>query len=175
MAAGTVVLVAVVFVVRSWLKIRGIRVITCPETGRKAGVELDAAIGVVLSGSAPRLSSCTRWPEKQNCGQECLREIAETGENCLARTILAGWYTGKACASCGAQFGEIDWSTRKPGLLTPDGRTIDWAEVPAEHIDAVLATHKPVCFTCHVTTKFIRQHPDLIVDRSVRAAGRTGA
>jgi hypothetical protein len=175
-SAGFLVAVAVALAVvylaarllRSFLAARGARVVTCPENQRKAGVELDA--GRAALGRGLRLSSCTRWPEKRDCGQECLRQIAEAGENCLVRTILVKWYEGRNCAYCRNPIGEIDWSARKPGLMTPERVSIDWAQVPAESIDDVLATHQAVCFTCHVTNTFVREHPEMVVDRTSRGA-----
>lgn len=175
-AAAVVALVVVFLAVRlarTYFRMRGTRVVTCPENHHKAGVELDAR-GAALSGvlHAPdlRLQSCTRWPERQACGRECLREIAQAGESCLLRAILAGWYQGKSCALCGQAFGEIDWAARKPGLMTPEGTMLRWQQVDPERIDETMATHSPVCFTCHVTGTFVREHPDIVTDRSSRRA-----
>ena len=168
-ASGVLLLTIQLF--RYWLRWRGTRVVTCPENQRKVGVEVDArhaAFTGLYTGPALRLSSCTRWPERQGCGQACLSEIAQAGQGCLVRTLLSRWYEAKDCAYCGKPIGEIDWGARKPALLTPGGTTIDWAQVNAEHLDEVLATHRPVCFACHVTNTFARAHPELLVDRSAR-------
>ncbi len=176
LAAAAVALVIVILAVRlarTYFAMRGTRVVTCPENHHKAGVELDArtaALSGVLHAPELRLRSCTRWPEKQDCGRECLRQIAEAGDACLLRGILAGWYEGRSCAMCGRPIGEIDWAARKPGLMTPEGTIIGWAQVDPDRIDETLATHNPVCFTCHVTNTFAREHPELIVDRSSRQA-----
>ena len=69
----------------SWLCLtwRGDRLVTCPETRQPVGVALDlkhvAATGI---GHAPalRLRTCTRWPERQDCGQECLAQIQAAPE-----------------------------------------------------------------------------------------------
>jgi hypothetical protein len=156
----------------SYYRMRGARVVTCPENHARAGVELDAAHAAFSSlygGPALRLTSCSRWPERRDCGRACLAEIADTGESCLLRKILTRWYRGKQCAYCGRRFGEIDWETCKPALMTPDQTTIDWSQVSPERIDEVLATHLPVCFSCHMATSFVRQHPALVVDRTVRS------
>ena len=73
---------AAVWLGNVWLKYRGQRVITCPETKRPAGVVVDAAhAAATVFGKAPelRLSECSRWPERAGCGQECLSEIQESG------------------------------------------------------------------------------------------------
>lgn len=170
-AAALIVVLLVLRLARTYFHMRGARVVTCPENQHKAGVELDAraaAFSGVLHAPALRLRSCTRWPEKQDCGQECLRQVAAAGEDCLLRNMLAAWYQGKSCALCDRPFGEIDWASRKPGLMTPEGSFTGWEQVDPGQIDEVLATHRPVCFACHVANAFAKEHPELIVDRSAR-------
>ncbi len=164
---GAIGFVAGVFC-RTWLKIRGARVITCPETNAPAAVELDALRAGLLRFTRPRLrlKECSRWPERQNCGQECLREIAVAPDDCLVRNILAHWYRDKKCAVCGTPFGEIDWLTHKPALWSPDRKTLEWDELAPEAIPEVLATHLPVCWNCHIAATFRRRYPDLVTDRA---------
>ncbi|MBZ5682760.1 MAG: DUF1761 domain-containing protein [Acidobacteriia bacterium] len=75
---------------------RGSRAVTCPETRRQVAVSFDALHAAVTGLSAPkpalRLSACTRWPTRANCGQECIPEA-----------LRAGPYTQ----------GEVDLSTTK--------------------------------------------------------------
>lgn len=155
--------------VRVWLKYRGDRVVTCPETRQTVGVALDVKHAAWSGlGHAPslRLETCSRWPERQDCGQECLRQIEESPENCLVRTILTKWYEGRSCAICGKPIGEIHWADHRPGLLSPERRTVEWTQVRPETIPAVLETHEPVCWNCHIVQTFCREHPDMVVDRS---------
>src|SRR4051812_2907833 len=83
-----------------WLRQRGERAIVCPENRRPAGVRMDAR-RAALSGFAGkpafRLSSCSRWPERAGCGQQCLSEIEASPDGCLVRNILVKWYAGKRC------------------------------------------------------------------------------
>jgi hypothetical protein len=149
----------------------GPRVITCPENQEHAGVELEIR-RVLATGlaSAPqlRLSSCSRWPERAGCGQGCLSQIEASPESCLVRSILSDWYGNKECAYCHQRFGEIQWSVRKPALLI-DGKTSTACDsIPADHLLEVLAAAKPVCFACHTATSWVREHPDLVTDRSTR-------
>ena len=122
---------------RVWLKYRGDRVVTCPETKQTVGVALDVKHAAWSGlGHAPslRLETCSRWPERQDCGQECLRQIEESPEDCLVRTILTKWYAGKSCAICGNPIGEIHWADHRPGLLSPERRTVEWTQVrPEDH------------------------------------------
>jgi len=167
--AALVALVALVSLVRGWLKYRGRRVITCPANEKPAGVRVDAR-SAALAGlgrwSNLRLSSCTRWPEMANCGQECLSQIAAAPEDCLVRNILTKWYEGKTCAACGKPFGEIDVAGAKPAVLQPDGVSVEWGAIPADKLHEMLAVASPICFACHTAASLVREHPEVVVDRS---------
>ena len=161
---------AAVRLLSAWFQQRGARVITCPENRRPAGVEVDAVHAALTSFGAPdlRLSACSRWPERAGCGQECLSQIQESPEGCLVRNILAVWYRGKSCVSCGRAFGEIEWETRKPALLSADKVSREWSQIAAERLPETLQTALPVCFACHMASTLVREHPDLVTDRSRR-------
>ena len=171
---GAVVLLALLVVLglvfgRAYLKYRGDRVITCPENRRPAGVVVDTGhvLLTTLEGKPDlRLKSCSRWPERQDCGQQCLRQIEVAPEDCLVRHILTQWYEGKNCALCGKAIGEIQWADNKPALLNAKGQTVDWSDVPAADIPDVLASHQPVCWNCEVVNRMLGEHEDLVVDRS---------
>jgi hypothetical protein len=153
----------------AWLKYRGRRVITCPENRRPAGVVVDARHAAATGlAKAPdlRLSSCSRWPERAGCGQQCLTQIAVSPEDCLVRNIFTRWYAGKVCASCGRPIGEIQWAGSEPALLGAGKVSVAWGEVPAENLYEVLAASLPLCFACHMANTLVREHPELVVDRS---------
>jgi hypothetical protein len=161
--------------VRAWLRFRGARVITCPENLRPAGVHVDerhAALAALRGAPALRLSACSRWPERQGCGQQCLAQIEASPEGCLVRNILADWYQGKACACCGMPFGEIRWAVQKPGLITADKTTVEWSQAPAERLPEILETALPVCFACHMANTLVREHPERALDRGALGARR---
>jgi len=156
---------------RAYLKYRGDRVITCPENRRPAAVAVDTGhvLLMTLKGKTDlRLKSCSRWPEKQDCGQDCLRQIEAAPEDCLVRHILTEWYEGKNCALCGKPIGEIHWADHEPALLSAEHRTVEWHEVAAADVPDVLATHQPVCWNCHVVNRMVGGHPELVLDRSRR-------
>ncbi len=156
---------------RSYYRLRGKRLVTCPETQRPAAVELDAgrlARQAAWGGPHLRLSECSRWPERRACGQECLREIEAAPEGCLVRTIVADWYEGKKCACCGRMIHEVEWLGHKPALMDPAHKTVHWDQVPAEKLPEVFLTHQPVCFDCHIAETFRREHPELVTDRPAR-------
>jgi hypothetical protein len=155
----------------AWMKYRGTRVVVCPENREMVAVKVDAGHAAF---SAPRgrpdlrLESCTRWPEKAGCGQECLGQIESAPEACLLRNILADWYQGKSCAFCGRSFHAIHWHDHEPGLVAPHGAIVAWDAFRPEEVLDVLATHKPVCWDCRVAESFRRAHPELVTDRPPR-------
>ena len=151
-----------VFGVR-YLRFRGTRVVTCPETEQPAAVKV--ALAATFDEPHLRLKECTRWPERRNCGQECLKQIEAAPEDCLVRTILTKWYQGKSCIYCRKPLGTINWLEHKPALLSPERNTVEWQDLRPETIPGVLATHRPVCWNCHIAETFRREHPELIVDR----------
>jgi hypothetical protein len=151
-------------------RLRGRRVVTCPENQKPAGVVVDAghaAASGLLRPPELRLTTCSRWPERRDCGQQCLSQIESSPEGCLVRNILTDWYTGKVCAGCGQSFTDIEWS-RKPALLLPDKTSVEWNQVPADRLHEVLAGSAPLCFACHMASTLVREHPELVVDRSAR-------
>ena len=64
--------------IRVYFRFRGTRLVTCPETHKPAVVELAArtmAMQAIMDEPCLRLSECSRWPMREGCGQDCLREI----------------------------------------------------------------------------------------------------
>ena len=153
----------------AYLKFRGTRLVNCPETKEPAAVEVDAKYAVFTASVGEqglRLNDCSRWPERQDCGQECLGQIASAPEDCLVRNILTKWYEGRTCVFCAKPLGEIDWLGHKPTLMSHERVTLEWNEIPAEKVPAVLQTHMPVCWDCHIAETFRRRYPERFVDRS---------
>ena len=167
-AAISLIAIVLVRQVRAWVKFRGQRVIECPDNRQPAGVVVDAGHAAstgILGAPELRLSSCSRWPEKTGCGQMCLSQIATAPEDCLVRNILALWYEGKSCASCGKPVGDLEWAGSKPGLLLRDGSSVEWSAVPAEKLHETLAAAQPICFGCHTAATLMRERPDMVADR----------
>jgi len=158
---------------RTYLKFRGTRVITCPETHCPAAVEVDekhAASSTWLRETELRLASCSRWPERQGCGQECLAQIEAAPEGCLVRNMLIEWYRGSTCAFCHEEIPEIHWSDHNPAILSPEGTTIEWSDVRPEDLPDVFATHRRVCWNCHISQSFRARFPGLAIERPERTA-----
>lgn len=156
----------------TWRHYRGVRVITCPETGSQEAVEIDAAraanAAVVQGWEDVGLRDCSRWPERSQCDQACRPQISASADGCLARSLLERWYEGKACALCKSALTPIHWHDHKPAFVDENGMTIEWRDLPPETIPYVLQTHRPVCWNCHIAESFRRLYPDLVVDRPER-------
>lgn len=165
---GMFMLVCLVYSLRAFFRFRGKRLITCPETHRPAAVDLDAkhAARETLFGAPHfRLQDCSRWPERQGCGQECLSQIEQAPEDCLVRNVASRWYAGKQCAVCGRVIHEVEWLGHKPALLNAEKKTVYWDSIAPEKLPEVFETYSPVCWDCHIAETFRREHPDLVVDR----------
>jgi len=155
--------------VRAFFKFRGKRLVTCPETHEAAAVNVgagEAALGVFVNEPTLRLNQCSRWPERQDCGQDCLQQIEADPDKCLVWNIVSKWYEGKNCAFCHKPIGSLHHLDHAPALLGPDFRTTEWKDIRAEQLPQIFSTHQPVCWNCHVTESFRRLHPDLVTDRA---------
>ena len=153
---------------RLYLRFRGKRIVSCPETRQAAAVRVSAgkaALKATVHTPQLRLSECSRWPERQACGQECLQQIEEAPKACLVWTIINLWYQGQECVYCHKPFGELHWHDHPPALLNKERKTVEWNEIPAENLQDALGTHRPVCWSCHMAKTFRQEHPELVVDR----------
>ena len=151
-------------VVRTYFLYRGKRIVTCPETLMPAAVDVAAGKAAMAAFSGepePRLEQCSRWPERRECGQECLKQIEADPDNCLVRNIVSNWYAGQSCVICHTRFGRLR-HMEPPALMAPDERTIGWDEVPPQQLPEIFSRYKPVCWNCHVTETFRRVHPEVI-------------
>ena len=167
LAAGT--LIGLIMVTRTYLKYRGKRLVTCPETRNPAAVHVNAGKAAVdvLEGKQARirLGQCSHWPDRERCGQECLSQIENDPEGCSVWSIAQQWYRGRACAFCRQPIEKIHWHDHRPALLSPEKKTVQWSEIPAEKLPEVFETHLPVCWSCHIAETFRRERPERIVDR----------
>ncbi len=169
---AVVALAVLVYLVRvgglTYWRVRGARVVTCPETHAPAGVRVnakDAALAALRGQHTLALDTCTRWPERAGCGQECLQEIAQAPDGCLVRNLLQAWYEGKTCVLCSKDLSHIDWATHKPGLMDRERHLVGWDEIEAVDLKRALETHVPVCWDCQIIESLVRQHPERVVLR----------
>ncbi len=162
---------AAVIAVRAWLLERGPRLVICPDNGRGAALDLGLARLVTrrFGGHAAfDVKNCSRWPGKAGCAQDCLEQIEAAPADCLARNAAARWYEFQRCAYCRKPFEPLHAYDHQPALLRRDGSTVRWCEVPPEDLPGAFAESKPVCWDCHVTETFRREHPELVIERPAR-------
>ena len=165
---GGIVLFGSIPALSPYFTFRGKRLVTCPETHQKEAIDVaarKAALTAPFGEPALRLDRCSRWPERQNCGQECLQQVETDPDNCLVRKIVSNWYEGKNCVYCHKRFGPLRHLDHAPALLALDGTTAEWTEFRPQQLPDVFATFLPVCWDCHVTQTFRRIHPELVIDR----------
>jgi len=171
-AAGSLAVIYGIFrfvrAIRVYLTFRGNRIVSCPENHRAAAVRVaagKAAVEAIVGNQQLSLRACSRWPEREACGQACLAQVQEAPKACLVWTIITRWYQGQLCAYCHKPFEQIHWHDHPPALLSKERKTVQWNEIPAENLQDALGTHRPVCWSCHMAETFRREHPEMVVDR----------
>ncbi len=157
---------------RVWRRFRGPRVVTCPETGRAAAVRIDLTYAVTTAllehEAAVRLAECSRWSTRGHCDQPCAGAARSRESTPLA--VADRFFAGHVCTHCGRSIGDVQFMNHHAALLAPDGTTVEWSDVPPEHLPAALLDGRPVCWNCHVAETFRRTRPDLVTDRPSRAS-----
>lgn len=153
----------------SWVRMRGRRIVTCPENQQAAAVEVDTAqavLSAILERPDLRLRSCSRWPERERCHQGCVQQIAAAPHATLSSSALKRFFAGQVCGVCHRTIDDVHVGDQKPGLLNPrTDRILAWDAIPATRLHMVSRTHVPICSNCHMVETFRREHPDLVVDR----------
>jgi hypothetical protein len=79
---AAIILLGVVYVLlpvaaHTYRAVRGPKAVTCPETLEPATIELDAkraALTSTFGDARLKVAKCARWPEHQDCDQECLKQ-----------------------------------------------------------------------------------------------------
>ncbi len=173
MLAGIVSIGVGYAAVRGWKtyrRLRGQRLVTCPENHQPAAVSLAAraaAREAIVGQPHLHLAECSRWPERRDCAQGCLEQIQSNLEGSLVRNIVAQWYADKRCAYCGRSVAASEpvWGDHKPALATPTDAPVEWDNVPAEKLPAMFQNHLPVCWSCQIKESFRRRFPELVTDR----------
>jgi len=136
------------------MRIRRIRIVTCPETREAAAVT-----------GKRRLTSCSRWPERAGCDQPCLSQIATAADGCLLRSLVTRWYEGKVCIECKRPIGPISWLEAPPALQLLDGTSHEWKDFLREDLPNLFAISEPLCWYCNNIDELRRVRPDLVVRR----------
>ncbi|HXZ31496.1 MAG TPA: hypothetical protein VEH30_04395 [Terriglobales bacterium] len=149
-------------------KLSGKMLVTCPETHKTVAVKVAtgrAALAAIAGKEHVELNNCSRWPERQDCDQACLGELLADPEKHSVWAIASKWYQGKTCFYCGRPISELSHLDHSPGLISFDGKIIEWDKLRAEELPEQLASARPVCWNCTVTEAFRKEHPELVINR----------
>jgi len=134
----------------AYFRNRGSRSVVCPDTGEHANVEVDRKFALKTAfwnHPQTRLESCTLWPEKGACGQECLTHIDPTPEN--IERLLSKWYQGKTCAICGRALTPADWRRSRLAVLNQQHRLFELRHMHLDELQLALKNKRPLCWNCH--------------------------
>ena len=167
MILATALYFGIRWLVRACSKYRGIKIVACPETASCAVVEVDAlhaSLTSIVGRPDIRLESCSRWPMKSQCGQECLANLDVAPGECLVSGSLMRWYRGRNCVYCGKPAEELQWMDHKPALQTSGGKFLERRGVPVKNFSMVLKTHLPVCWNCYIAQSSREGHPAKVID-----------
>jgi hypothetical protein len=77
---AAVVIVILPVVAAAYFRYRKSMSVRCPETGTDAEIQVDASHAARTSFPGPpdlRVQTCSHWPEREPCDEECLR-LGET-------------------------------------------------------------------------------------------------
>jgi hypothetical protein len=165
-AAVLLVALTAVFIAL-YLKFRGKRIVTCPETHEPVSTEVNAALAAgTWLVTQPRfvVTACSRWPERAGCDQACAPQIEADADGTRVRDIVTDWYTERTCVYCKKPIEDLRGAIA-PGLLSADGKLHEWSEIPAEDIPLTLAGSVAVCARCELAEDFRRRFPNRVLDR----------
>lgn len=172
MLIGIVVVLYALVALLAYFRMRGTRIVVCPETQEPAAVTVDAghaALSAVREKTDITLAGCSRWRGAPQCDQACAEQIAVAPVETRAASILRKWFAGKPCAICRRTIPPVHNAEQHPGLMnitTPAQELLSWDDIPAdEHLPAMLQSHLPVCSNCVLAETFRRQFPELVTDR----------
>lgn len=129
---------------------RGVQSVTCPDSGQPVDVEVDHkfAFWTALRGQEhSRLQSCSQWPDKGDCGQECLAQIDPSPEN--VERLLTKWYEGKSCAICARTLSPSDWRRSRLAVLNEQHKLFELRDMYLEQLQSALEHMQPLCWNCH--------------------------
>lgn len=130
---------------------RGRHGIICPETRNPADIELDGRYAMQTAAhnyEHSRIASCSRWPEKDECDQECLAQVNPSPEN--IERLLSKWCSGKVCGLCDRALRASDWAFSRIGWLDENRKLIELHDIELKNLQQELQDKRPLCWTCHL-------------------------
>jgi hypothetical protein len=153
-----------------YVRYRGKRIVTCPETQTPVGAEVNAALAAgtwIVSRPRYVVTACSRWPERAGCDQACAPQIETSPEETLVRNIVAHWYEERTCVYCKKPIRELGGAV-VPALLSLSGELCEWKDVAAEKLPSTLAQSVAVCARCELVEDFRRRNPNLVLNGTAR-------
>jgi hypothetical protein len=169
---GAVLVVYLGIAIRTAYRLRGKRVVICPETQQPAGVAIDvghAATTAVWEKADVRLKTCSRWPERHDCDQPCVAQIEREPDETRTKRIATHFFQGKSCTICHKPIEPPNAATLQPGFMNPADHAVQaWDEVAPEALPEATAAHLPLCANCTLAESFRQRFPDRVVDRLPR-------
>jgi hypothetical protein len=166
---AAVLLVYLVIAVRTWSRVHGARVVVCPETQRPVTVRVDVARAVASAvWESPDLAvtSCSRWPARQDCDQPCVRQIETAPADTSPKVIAAHFFARQHCAICSSPIAPLSAVTQPPGLMDPATHRVErWNDIAPQDLPQAIATRRPLCANCTRAEAFRRRVPDRVTDR----------
>lgn len=127
------------------------RNVMCPESGMPAEVEIDglhAFYTLLRDQKEIRLKSCSRWPQRAGCDEDCLAQIASGP---AIERVVAKWCNGKKCAICAMPITRLDWQRGRAGALDTKRNLIELRDMNWNEFPMVLEQYEPLCWRCHET------------------------
>jgi len=116
--------------------------------GRHVEVDNKFAFWTALRGQEhSRLQSCSRWPEKGDCGQECLAQLEPSPEN--IDRLLTKWYQDKSCAICARALTPSDWRRSRLAVLNQEHKLFELRQMQLDELQSTLENMHPLCWNCH--------------------------
>jgi hypothetical protein len=165
----SVLAVYLIIAIRTWFRVHGTRVVVCPETQRTAAVAVDAGHAMataVRERTDLRLTSCSRWPERQDCAQPCVRQIETAPSETRPKTIAVHFFETARCAICRRPIGPPSVMTLQPGFMDAATHKVQrWNEIPPQDLAGAIAADHPLCSNCTVAESFRQRFPDKVTDR----------
>ena len=111
--------------IREYFRMRGDRVVACPENQQTVAVRVDARHAALYVVGGPRAPApgVVHAVAREGGVRPGLPEADRSPADGLPGRgrRSSGWYADKACAICGKALGPIDWAEHKPALRAPDG------------------------------------------------------
>jgi hypothetical protein len=139
---------------QSYFKNRGRRQVVCPDDHQRVEVEVDPkfALQAAMRGrDESRVQTCTHWPERSECEQECLAQVEATPYS--LELLFKKWFKGKRCTICSRTLTPSDWRFGRMGFLNEEFKLIELRQLDFTELGSMDEPKRPLCWTCHQQEK----------------------